>query len=283
VGHAGGDTCGSGETGEPGAAHESCCTSLPVARPAANGGPYVLDKYLVTAGRMRAFIERLGGDVRGAFVGKPAPSGWGANWTDRLPSTMDEAAWALGPAADGRNGCQIRNGTRTYWQPDAWNVSTGDVAEHYPQSILDEKVQNCAPAILFVALCAWDGGRLASSDEVTYAWRGADGRAYPWGNAPSPAADQERANVATYGHYIFPASALDNSAYMNAPGRMTGSGPFGHADLMGPVLEIVRDQSLGLLWTGSLEGHGSSLTVSPGWGTAASLGAYGMAGARCAR
>ena len=31
---------------------------LPVDRPAAKGGPYVLDKYLVTAGRMRAFIER---------------------------------------------------------------------------------------------------------------------------------------------------------------------------------------------------------------------------------
>jgi hypothetical protein len=52
---------------------------------------------------------------------------------------------------------------------------------------------------------------------------------------------------------------------------------------MGPVLEIVRDQSLGLLWTGSLEGHGSSLTVSPAWGKSATLGAYGMAGARCAR
>jgi hypothetical protein len=283
VGHEGGDTCGSGETGEAGAQHESCCTTLKVDRPAASGGPYVLDKYLVTAGRMRAFIERTGGNVRAAFQAKPAPAGWNASWTSQLPETMDDAAWMLGPWAGGRAGCQIANGTRTYWQSDAWNTAQGDIAEHYSQAILDEKVQNCAPAILLWALCAEDGGRLASSDEIIYAWRGTDNRAYPWGSSPSPTQDPMRANVGGYGHYIFPQSALDNSAYMNAPGRMTGNGPFGHADLMGPVLEQVRDQTLGLLWTGSLEGHASSLGISAAWGTRTTLGAYGMAGGRCAR
>src|SRR5262249_7219405 len=59
--HFGGDTCGVGEVGDPDAQHESCCTTLDVPRPEAKGGPYKLDKYLVTAGRMRAFVEHFDG------------------------------------------------------------------------------------------------------------------------------------------------------------------------------------------------------------------------------
>ena len=39
----------------------ACCTSLAVPKP---GAAYKLDKYNITAGRMRVFIEKTKGDVR---------------------------------------------------------------------------------------------------------------------------------------------------------------------------------------------------------------------------
>lgn len=60
--HYGGDTCGAGGAGGAGpAAWESCCAT----EPAGNGGP-ALDKYKITSGRMRVFLERVNGDVRKA-------------------------------------------------------------------------------------------------------------------------------------------------------------------------------------------------------------------------
>jgi hypothetical protein len=283
TGHFGGDTCGAGEVGA-GARHESCCTSVTVNRPAAEGGSYALDKYLITAGRMQAFIERFGGNVRDAFKDAPAPEGY-ADWLDKLPTDMQSAYWFLGPSADARNGCQIADGTRTFWVPDVVNTAQGDIPAHYSKDVLDQKVLTCMTASIAYAFCLWDGGTLASSDEILYAWHGPDDRAFPWGNTPSPDADPDRANL-SYGRYIFPQNVevQDNSAYMNAPGRMAkGNGQFGHADLLGPVLHIVRDEQMGLLYTGSVEGHGYTGSVSRGWGSSGRYGAYGMAGARCAR
>lgn len=55
--HFGGDTCGKGEVGEAGAAHESCCRSLPLTAETR------LDKYEITAGRMREFVRRTNQNV----------------------------------------------------------------------------------------------------------------------------------------------------------------------------------------------------------------------------
>ncbi|MDF2697387.1 MAG: Tryptophan synthase alpha chain, partial [Labilithrix sp.] len=53
-------TCGRGETNQAGKVHESCCRSLPLP-----GAPALrLDKYEVTAGRFRQFIESVGPNVR---------------------------------------------------------------------------------------------------------------------------------------------------------------------------------------------------------------------------
>jgi hypothetical protein len=59
--HWGGDTCGAGETGSGaagGESHESCCASLPLL-----GSATRIDKYEITAGRMREFLRRTGNDV----------------------------------------------------------------------------------------------------------------------------------------------------------------------------------------------------------------------------
>jgi hypothetical protein len=59
----GGETCGEGETGTPGAKHDSCCKSLPVAgltmvQDGVTKQVY-LDKYEITAGRVRAWLADI--------------------------------------------------------------------------------------------------------------------------------------------------------------------------------------------------------------------------------
>ena len=66
----GGDTCGLGGEGGIGAAQwEDCCAKAPVTPTTGptSGQTILLDKYQVTAGRMRAFLESINYDVR-AFV-----------------------------------------------------------------------------------------------------------------------------------------------------------------------------------------------------------------------
>jgi hypothetical protein len=95
--HLGGDTCGMGEVGEDGAKHESCCRSLPVpgyTDPAHPGATVYLDKYEITTGRVRAFIdamtEKYGGmpNIRDWIASNP-PEIWDAAWTKFLPADFD--------------------------------------------------------------------------------------------------------------------------------------------------------------------------------------------------
>lgn len=95
--HFGGDTCGIGEVGDANAKHESCCRSLPVAgyTDAAHPGKQVyLDKYEITAGRIRSWIAQMaaanGGkpDVRG-WIQKNRPQIWDPAWDEFLPTDTE--------------------------------------------------------------------------------------------------------------------------------------------------------------------------------------------------
>jgi len=95
--HLGGDTCGTGEVGEPGAKHESCCRSLKVpgfADGAHSGKTVYVDKYEITAGRVRAWIEQLASensgsaDVKG-WIAKHRPQIWDAAWDAFLPTGVE--------------------------------------------------------------------------------------------------------------------------------------------------------------------------------------------------
>jgi hypothetical protein len=95
--HLGGDTCGAGEVGDSSASHESCCRTLKVpgySDPAHPGKTVYLDKYEITAGRVRAFIEQLtsasGGqpDVKG-WIAKHTPQIWDPAWNAFLPSDLE--------------------------------------------------------------------------------------------------------------------------------------------------------------------------------------------------
>jgi hypothetical protein len=97
VGHEGGDTCGLGEsinpdgTTNPMITSEDCCVGATVT---ASHGTVTLDKYKVTSGRMRAFMNAVKGNVRGFIqqqraIGFMAGVTMPAAWDLYLPTAMD--------------------------------------------------------------------------------------------------------------------------------------------------------------------------------------------------
>lgn len=214
--HLGGDTCGAGEVGVGGAQHESCCISLPIYDDAVaktyKGNAVSVDKYQVTAGRMRAFVKAVNGDLR-AWVKAHPTADIPAGFEDALPSGMDwdpalndgndptfylrkrSAVWDTlgGPYLynqAGTSGCGVgQPGTHSYWMDDTVQTThNGEEKFSYSQDELDVKALNCANYLVLAAFCAWDGGRLPKIDELDYAWNKGDAATYfyPWGTKPVP-------------------------------------------------------------------------------------------------
>lgn len=239
-----------------------------------------LDKYQVTAGRVRTMVNRLDGDVRG-WIQSHRPSWWKPEWDGMLPRDRHETDMALGyegglngygdtasyqsiGVTGARVGCYVTGvGVHTWWrEPDP---SAPGETPRYPQDILDEKVLNCVPWSFAEAFCAWDGGRLPTAAELTVAFHnGSANTAYPWGNAPAPgtlAGGQDRI-VHNYGGertYFYPTNldvgqTGDQAPYLAAPGRKPlGTGLW--ADMEGLNLQWVHDAGNNFAWTGSWDGH----------------------------
>ncbi len=211
----GGDTCGRGEVGQVGAAHESCCATAPVPGMANTH----LGKYGVTAGRMRAFLTAIGGNVRGFIqteraAGRiPAAGPMAASWDPYLPTSFNGSA--AGELAEGsqsdptpipgvytsvwrhlggfifrnntqsQTGCYISApGTHTYWMtPQVQSSYMGDIAHAQSQDTDDTKGLQCVNYLMAQSFCIWDGGRLQTTAEYNAAWGASS---YPWGAGPAP-------------------------------------------------------------------------------------------------
>jgi len=196
------DTCGSGEPGAPGATNESCCRSLPLpTRPNRR-----LDRYEITGGRLRAFIDA----VSAAYAGVPNVRAWakayaaahpGSQLDDVLqgyPGLLDVLPDHAGPNGatplpvhlgafpldpiNSLDGCYVGNGSYghpTYWQPpaDLKDYGIGDPAgggtdgkRKYSRDELDKKPVNCVMALVLASFCAWDGGELARTKDFREVW-----------------------------------------------------------------------------------------------------------------
>ena len=250
----GGRTCGTGEVGAAGAVHESCCGALTIP-----GRATKLDKYKITAGRMRAFVERTNGDALGWYQSNkaslsPAQVGQIEPYKSYLSSDLASfpygANYQLGgtiylPQRPSQSqGCFVGSaanpayGSHTYWNGTLENEDRG-----FDQKFLDRLPLNCVTYPMLAAFCAWDGGRLETNDEHAAAYGGST---YPWGNTPAaggyatvggvfqlygpataptgacPSCDPNRVNWNI--SYQFPeggnaAKPWDYAYFMSAPGR----------------------------------------------------------------
>ena len=228
-----------------------------------------------------------------------------------------------------QTGCYVSApGTHTYWMPKVIQDDMGDAMHQYSQAEYDTKALNCVNYLMAQAFCIWDGGRLLTDAEFKAMWgpQGASGQ-MPWGASPTPkgqggdtffayryptttdAALRADANAVSmglapsatqsieYGTYLYSYEypnlvGTDYAAFINAPGRLTGRGPAGHADVIGPLMEIsstltpaggaAHPRSTTASWNdpGSFEGHGWGYN-SPWPNSFHLLNKYGKQGLRC--
>lgn len=195
-------TCGKGEATDADRTHETCCRSLTLPTRTTRR----LDRYEITAGRFRTFIDTAGPDLRtwvSTYVAAHPKSVVDGTVSSQLAQllTLDAGALQFFPSEKhdargnlvshlaigsdpygGIRGCYNglgSYGSNTYWQ-DAADLADYGIAERpIPRSESDQKSMNCAMPIMFMAFCAWDGGEMATLADFYDAWPSS--QTYPWG------------------------------------------------------------------------------------------------------
>jgi sulfatase modifying factor 1 len=243
--------CGPGGSGA-----ESCCGSVGVGGGtfyrtydddngtlAADGGPtaladpatistFALDKYLVTVGRFRQFVNAWNG---GAGYTPPAGSGkhtylnGGRGLANGASPGTYESGWV---ASDDVN--VAPTDTNLACPYSTWTASPGE-NENLPS--------NCVNWYEAEAFCIWDGGFLPSDAEWEYAAAGgSQQREYPWGST-APGTNNQYAIYALNGVCYYPSggspcpqgTGLENYAPVGT--ATLGAGLWGQLDLAGEVWE----------------------------------------------
>ena len=217
-------TCGS-------AGNDSCCASLPVPGGTfyrsydnvtyttmsypATVDSFTLDKYEITVGRFRRFVNA----GLGTQASLPAPgagahpliagSGWDSAWNADLPA--DTATLTA------RLKCSATDET--------WTDTAGD-NEYRPQ--------NCMDWYTAFAFCAWDGARLPTKAEWNYAAVGGDEqRVYPWSSPTTSTAIDD-----SYAVYCGSSCDSPQNVGLKSP---KGDGKWGQAYLAGNLWEWMLD------------------------------------------
>jgi formylglycine-generating enzyme required for sulfatase activity len=176
---------------------------------AATVADFRLDKFEVTVGRFRRFVQVYDGQPPPAGAGAHPlieGSGWNSAWDQRIPSSQTALKEELACHA-----------TLQTWS------DTSDSNETYPI--------NCVSWYLAFFFCAWDGGRLATEAEWEYAAAGGDENSlFPWGSdtpVPVPA------------HYDDDQTPFDSFAPVGS--HPNGNARWGQSDLAGNLWEWLLD------------------------------------------
>ena len=198
-----------------------------------------LDKYEVTVGRFRAFVNAgMGTQAHPPLPGAGARanisgSGWDATWNTSLATDqatlVNEATVKCDPSM-------------TY---PTWTNAVG---------ANDARPMNCLTWYEAMAVCAWDGGYLPTEAEWNYAATGGDQqRAYPWSNPAGSLTPLDSAHASYYtsdctGDGVPGCTVADLVVVGSKP---AGNGRWGQSDLAGNVWELTLD------WFGN---YGASCT-----------------------
>jgi len=218
--------------------NESCCTSLLVPGGAfyrgydsvaftdkgypATVSDFYLDKYEITVGRFRAFVNAgMGTQKKPPAAGAGAhpliaDSGWDSTWNTNLPA--DTASLRAAMKCDS-----------TF---QTWTDTPGGN---------EDRPQNCMTWFEAAAFCAWDGGRLPTEAEWNYAATGGDEQLeYPWGSSIDPSDASYRVDYTQncVGDGVPTCTLADLIVVGTKP---AGNGRWGHADLAGNVWEWTLD------------------------------------------
>lgn len=222
-----------------GLAPRSCCASLPVPGGTfhrrndttlpATVSAFELDAFEVTVGRFRAFLAAGGATqahppVPGSGAHPKLPnSGWHVEWNQRLPV---DVAGEINALDDGKR---------------TWTDAPG-ANEHRPINNIDW--------LQAFAFCAWDGGRLPTYAELSFAYVGGDEqRVYPWSTTSNPQ-QPTRANAAFDCNFDPPSRSCSTTCIGCSENDVApvgslpaGAGKWGHFDLAGNVTELALDLS----------------------------------------
>lgn len=188
-------------------------------------GTFRLDRYEVTVGRFRTFVNAgMGTQAAPPSAGagahaRIAGSGWNPSWNAKLAATT----------ADLVAGVTCSDVFQT------WTDASG-ASENRPI--------NCVTWYEAMAFCVWDGGYLASEAEWNYAAAGGDQqRAYPWSTpASSVAIDGSRASYFDGTNCVGDGAAdcaLSDLVLVGT--KPAGDGRWGQSDLAGNVDEWTLD------------------------------------------
>ncbi len=247
-----------------GPAKESCCTSLPTTggtyyrtydpigeggvEVSPDGGPtgeadpatvstFRLDKYDVTVGRFRAFVNAV------------LPADGGAGWTPEAGSGKHAHLNGGEGLSNNGSGEMVRS---LGWSPsDDSNVAPtntnlvcdpNDATWTSAAGAQENLPINCVSWSEAYAFCIWDGGFLPSESEWEYAAAGgSQQREYPWGAAAPGTASQYAIYNCNYpnGSSMCSADGTQNIAPVGTP--VAGTGLFGQLDLAGNVWQWLLD------------------------------------------
>jgi len=168
---------------------------------------FYLDRFEVTVGRFREFVDQYTGAPPAHGAGAHpliTDSGWQGDWDAELPA--DQASFVASLQCSG-----------SY---ETWTDQPGS-NEGYPI--------NCVNWYQAFAFCIWDGGRLPTEAEWEFAAAGGDeNRLYPWGQK------EPKYGQAVHDNYIHSPFVLVGSC---SPGRSR----WGQDDLAGSMWEWTRD------------------------------------------
>jgi sulfatase modifying factor 1 len=176
---------------------------------------FYLDKYEVTVGRFRAFVNAGMGTQKnppangaGAHP-KISGSGWDPVWNSSLATDMDA----------------LKADHKCFAGYQSWTDAPGTD---------ESKPVNCLSWYTAFAFCVWDGGRMPTEAEWNYAASGGDEqRYYPWSNPPSSKTIDD-----SYAAYCGGTCKSLQKVGSKSP---KGDGKWGQSDLAGNAWEWTLD------------------------------------------